>query len=326
MTLGFCPLPPLHWNCSGFSVTLRMRRTFSILMLAVALFAAPAFAHTAHGKKAEAPVRAKSAAKHTARHTESHGAAHADAKPARHGHHSSQQAEAAPAPKLHRGRHHIVAEPAIEPRIHGRRGRNRAITRAMLREAAASPLRGNFESLERQNIKTEAEGLERIEDDADLRDRVARHQLVSLPASESLIVNPGMPEDRRYCRPWTASFLSDLAAAHDAEFHRPLIVSSAVRTVEFQRHLMRINGNAAPAEGDIASPHLTGATIDIAKSPLSNKERIWMRNYLLPLQDAGKIDVEEEFRQSCFHITVYRSYNGAELEELAPAPADAGSR
>jgi hypothetical protein len=33
-----------------------------------------------------------------------------------------------------------------------------------------------------------------------------------------------------------------------------------------------------------------------------------MRAYLLPLQTAGKIDVEEEFQQSCFHISVYKSY------------------
>jgi hypothetical protein len=33
-----------------------------------------------------------------------------------------------------------------------------------------------------------------------------------------------------------------------------------------------------------------------------------MRSHLLALQLAGKIDVEEEFQQSCFHITVYKSY------------------
>ena len=33
-----------------------------------------------------------------------------------------------------------------------------------------------------------------------------------------------------------------------------------------------------------------------------------MRAYLLPLEAAGKIDVEEEFYQACFHITVYRDY------------------
>jgi hypothetical protein len=34
----------------------------------------------------------------------------------------------------------------------------------------------------------------------------------------------------------------------------------------------------------------------------------WMRSWLLPLQKAGKIDVEEEFQQACFHITVYKTY------------------
>jgi hypothetical protein len=81
-----------------------------------------------------------------------------------------------------------------------------------------------------------------------------------------------------------------------------------VRTVAYQKQLMKVNGNATAAEGDVASPHLTGASIDIAKNLLSRKEVAWMRAWLLPLQTAGKIDVEEEFRQSCFHITVYKSY------------------
>ena len=33
-----------------------------------------------------------------------------------------------------------------------------------------------------------------------------------------------------------------------------------------------------------------------------------MRAMLLPLMSSGKIDVEEEFQQACFHISVYRSY------------------
>jgi hypothetical protein len=34
----------------------------------------------------------------------------------------------------------------------------------------------------------------------------------------------------------------------------------------------------------------------------------WLRHRLLPLQTAGKIDVEEEFQQARFHIPVYKSY------------------
>jgi hypothetical protein len=165
-----------------------------------------------------------------------------------------------------------------------------------------------MESLVRQNEKTEADGLERIQDDNDLADRVARKMLVPVPVSAALAVNGNLPENRRYCRPWTAAFLSDLARAHAAQFHGPLEVSSAVRTVAYQKQLMRTNGNATAAEGDVASPHLTGATIDIAKHAMTLQEIGWMRASLLPLQEAGKIDVEEEFQQSCFHITVYKSY------------------
>jgi hypothetical protein len=43
-----------------------------------------------------------------------------------------------------------------------------------------------------------------------------------------------------------------------------------------------------------------------------------MRAWLLPLQTAGKIDVEEEFYQSCFHITVYRGYAPPTLTRPAP--------
>jgi hypothetical protein len=180
------------------------------------------------------------------------------------------------------------------------------------------PLRGSLESLMRQNERDEAEGLVRIEDDAQLDQLEASRDIVPVPAGSSLRVNPELPANRRYCRPWAARFLVDLARSHYARFHRALQVNSAVRTVEFQRSLIAVNGNAAPADGDIASPHLTGAAVDIGKKGLSLSEISWMRAWLLPLQTAGKIDVEEEFYQSCFHITVYRSYTP--LTPARPAP------
>jgi hypothetical protein len=192
------------------------------------------------------------------------------------------------------------------------------------RSAMPSPLRGSHESLERQNTRLDADGLERIEDEADLADRIAHKLLVPIPASSALTVNAGLPAAHRYCRPWTARFLADLARAHDTQFHRPLEVNSAVRTVEYQKRLMETNGNAAPAEGDIVSPHLTGATIDIAKDGLSRDEIAWMRRHLLELETAGKIDVEEEFQQACFHITVYKSYAPPHAPRPA-APARGGS-
>jgi hypothetical protein len=201
-----------------------------------------------------------------------------------------------------------VEAPAEVAKVPVRKAGIMAASLRVRRGSIPPPLLGSHASLERQNEKTEADGLERIEDEDDLADRIAHKLLVPVPASIALTVNGNLPVNHRYCRPWTARFLSDLAHSHAAEFHRPLEVSSAVRTVEYQKRLMGINGNAAAAEGDIVSPHLTGATIDIAKSPLSREEVSWMRSRLLALEVAGKIDVEEEFQQSCFHITVYKSY------------------
>ena len=184
-------------------------------------------------------------------------------------------------------------------------------------------LRGTRDSLVRQNERVEQDTLERIEDDSDLQDRIDRGLLILIPESSGLMVNPALPENRRYCRPWTADFLTDLSRAYEAKFHKPLVVSSAVRTVEYQKRLMRTNRNAADAEGDIVSPHLTGATIDIAKSGLSRSQMQWMRDHLFAYQTAGVIDVEEEFRQRCFHITVYRNYAPASSPDRphhAPVP------
>jgi hypothetical protein len=191
-----------------------------------------------------------------------------------------------------------AANPVILPTLYNKRGRL----------IVPRPLKGSHEILVRQNRVADRDGLDRIEDDNDLARMRAQHLLVALPTSKALDVDDRLPYDRRYCRPWTAQFLATLARAHYARFHTALQVNSAVRTVEFQQRLQRTNGNAAPAEGETASPHLTGQAIDIAKHGLSLTEIAWLRGYLLPLIQQGRIDVEEEFQQSCFHISVYKKY------------------
>lgn len=196
-------------------------------------------------------------------------------------------------------------------------------------------LRGSHDVLVHQNIIADVEGLSRIQDDAQLSAMVRSGDLVALPTSLDLAIDPRLPLNRRYCRPWTEQFLSNLARAHQDIFGRPLQLTSAVRTVSFQRHLAHYNGNAAPTSGDTASPHLTGEAIDLGKKGMSLKEIAWMRAVLGQLQASGKLDVEEEFEQSCFHISVYKTYgphsvppaqlvasNDAPSEPIAtPAPA-----
>jgi hypothetical protein len=183
------------------------------------------------------------------------------------------------------------------------------------------PLYGSHENLLHQNQMADLDGLNRVRDDADLLDLRRQKKLVALPENEALRVDVRLPEDRRFSRPWTAAFLSVLASDHYAAFHQPLQVDSAVRTVQFQQRLTHSNGNAAPSTGDTASPHLTGQAVDIAKHGLSITEIAWMRAYLQPLIDQGKIDVEEEFQQACFHISVYRSYDPVTSSRITLAAA-----
>jgi hypothetical protein len=288
-------------------IALLVLLAFTLTALALPAAAAPVHAHhraQAKGKKGTA----KAAASHTRQTSE----AHASTRTARHTR-STRAVALRPGSKAAIRAHARIRADLARRRSHGKLAPLPAAI-VPVRLTIPPPLRGSHESLVHQNEMAEADGLERILDDADLDDRIAHGSLVPVPVSASLSINTDLPENRRYCRPWAAKFLTDMSRAHAAKFPgSDLEVTSAVRTVEYQRRLRHINGNAAAADGDIASPHLTGGTIDIAKQGLTAKEIGWLRAWLIPLEQAGKIDVEEEFRQSCFHISVYKSYSAPKL-------------
>jgi hypothetical protein len=216
-------------------------------------------------------------------------------------------------PEDHAGRAAVVQDamaPMVMPALYTRRGKL----------IVPPPMKGSWDILVHQNTMADSEGLDRIRDDDDLDRMRELHLLVPLQRSNALAVNEELPENRRYARPWTARFVADTARAFYSRFHQPLRLNSAVRTVEYQLRLQRVNGNAAAVDGDGASPHLTGQAIDLGKRGMSIAEIAWMRAYLAPLMRAGKLDVEEEFQQACFHISVYRSYMPITKARPKPAP------
>jgi Family of unknown function (DUF5715) len=228
-----------------------------------------------------------------------HHSAHKSSSRKKHSASKRRRTEASPTPtRFTVSSSNPVPDGRTKPELYNKRGRL----------IVPPPLRGSHEILVHQNQVADRDGLDRIQSDEDLLDMRGQRLLVSIPNNNALQIDERLPVNRRFCRPWTAQFLTALARAHYAHFHTPLQINSAVRTVEFQQHLIHINGNAAPAEGDTASPHLTGQAIDIAKHGLSLTEVAWLRGYLLPLVQEGKVDVEEEFQQACFHISVYKRY------------------
>lgn len=171
-------------------------------------------------------------------------------------------------------------------------------------------LRGSHDSLLRQNEEIDRAGLPRIQDEEQLDQLRAAGELVAVQESKYLRVDPRLPEDRRYCKPWTMAFLNDLGHDYFAQFKKPIQVNSAVRTVEQQRKLRRYNRNAAPELGDTASSHLAGVTVDIAKHGMSRKEHKWVASYLENLKAQNVIEPEEERKQAVFHVMVTERYAG----------------
>jgi len=186
-------------------------------------------------------------------------------------------------------------------------------------------LRGSSDSMLRQNEEIDRLALQRIQNDDELQNMILRQELLELSDSEGILIAPNLDVTRRFSRPWTRDFVYDLGAAFYSEFSRPLQITSAVRTVEQQKKLRRRNRNAAPIDGERASSHLAGTTVDIGKRGLNRKEKKWLEQYLKNLQDQGYIEAAEERRQACFHVMVLQRYSESrqviQAEELS-APAE----
>jgi hypothetical protein len=168
--------------------------------------------------------------------------------------------------------------------------------------------RPSHESLLIQNAEVDRLNLPRIQDETELEALKADGSLLEIIPGDSLRIDPRLDPSRRYCRPWTLAFVDDLSQAFYNRFHDQIQVNSAVRTVKVQRKLRRHNRNAAPWEGETASSHLAGVTVDLQRRGMS-KERIrWVERYLFYMKALGLVEPEEERRQWVFHIMVSGHY------------------
>jgi Family of unknown function (DUF5715) len=169
--------------------------------------------------------------------------------------------------------------------------------------------RPSHESLLIQNAEVDRMNLPRIQDETELEALKADGSLVAIVPGETLRIESSLDPSRRYCRPWTLEFVNDLSQAYYNRFHDQIQVNSAVRTVKVQRKLRKHNRNAAPAEGDTASSHLAGVTVDLQRRGLSKQEIVWMEHYLFYMKALGLVEPEEERRHWCFHIMVSGNYS-----------------
>jgi hypothetical protein len=169
--------------------------------------------------------------------------------------------------------------------------------------------RPSHESLLIQNAEINRLELPRIQNDTELEALKADGSLLPILPNESLKIEPSLDPSRRYCRPWTLNFVDDLSQAYYNRFHAQIQLNSAVRTVTVQKKLRRHNRNAAPADGDTASSHLAGVTIDLQRRGMTKDQIRWMEHYLFYMKALGLVEPEEERRHWCFHIMVSGLYS-----------------
>src|ERR1041384_2234494 len=181
--------------------------------------------------------------------------------------------------------------------------------RVHVRRVAWNPvLKGSMDSMIRQNEEIDRLQLPRIADNEQLLELERTQELVQIQETPALRVSPAIQTDKRFCRPWCNQFLQDMSQAYYKEFHVPLQVNSAVRTMEQQQKLRRHNRNAAPEVGEHASSHLAGITVDLAKRGLTRAQHAWIETYLKNLRDQGLVEAAEERRQACFHVMISDRY------------------
>ena len=151
-----------------------------------------------------------------------------------------------------------------------------------------------------ENAFANSEGLPRYETMTGVQHAVLTKELIPLAAYRGVILSTRLPAARSAARPEVITFLYTVGAAHAQFSPHPIIVDSAVRPVAVQKRLhLR---NAAPWKGDRASPHETGATVDLKRQ--GRADDAWMVAYFSVASTAGRIHVIEE--KSCWHIFVRR--------------------
>jgi Family of unknown function (DUF5715) len=173
------------------------------------------------------------------------------------------------------------------------------------------PFAATQASVYQENQAADAMGARRFITQAEVDKAIQRQQLEPLYNNTTYVVAPALPIERRYALPGTVKFVELVSLDFYHQFHKPLMVDSAIRPAMVQLSLRKRNSCAAPAYGNRASTHLRGTTIDFSKK-MSKEELKWTLVRLGYYRGIGRILIINEAR--CLHIFVIGAdYVPAEL-------------
>lgn len=188
---------------------------------------------------------------------------------------------------------------------------------ALCGDDKAVSLKGSADSLAWQNKIADEQKLPRVIDDKELEQLKRSGVLVRMP--EAFRIDPRLNQKWQWVLPEAARFLEDLGVQFINHFGRFFKTTSAIRTLARQLEIAKEgNPNAElPEKGPRRTVHTTGATVDISKIDMNEEELKWMRKELLRLEKLQVIEAtEEDFKQKCFHIMVFRTYVGYTNNQL----------
>lgn len=157
------------------------------------------------------------------------------------------------------------------------------------------------ESLRIENETADVMGVRRYLTEDEVNADVERGVLVAINEYPSLKIAKKLPRWRRYARPEAVAFIQLLSSEfYEANGHA-LIVDSAIRPASVQKRLRRWNRNAAPVDGERASTHQRGTTLDISRH-MTKRDYRWLMIRFMYYRAIRHILVIEE--RSCIHIFI----------------------
>jgi hypothetical protein len=172
-------------------------------------------------------------------------------------------------------------------------------------------LRGSPASMAQQHRVAQEHGLTFFRTEAQIREAVARGELVELPGGEDYGVADFV--DLPYLHPAARLFVERTAALYRESCGEPLVVTSGVRAIEDQ-----------PWNAHELSVHPAGMAVDLRVSA-EQACRAWLEDKLQTLEAMRVVNGIREFRPPHYHVAVfpepYTAYAAANpIATAAPPP------
>jgi hypothetical protein len=183
-----------------------------------------------------------------------------------------------------------------------------ALTVAGVGTVDASSLRGSAASMVEQNRVAKDHGLSFFRTTEDIRNAVARGELVKLDGNENYAVADFV--QLPYLHPAGKLFVERLSEQYREACGQKLVVTSAVRPA-----------NGQPTNAHRLSVHPAGMAVDLRVSDRASC-RSWLEGALLNLNNRGVINGIREFRPPHYHVAIYPEQYLAYVEERTSVEAE----